>query len=100
MIETALLIGLASWRLAHLFILEDGPWLVFERIRRLVGVKPGPIEGFLPQLFTCMWCFTVWTTIFSYLLWRIEPVAVMIVAAAAIAAALQAVVEGLDHGSV
>ena len=85
MIEQAILIGLCAWRLSNLLIEESGPFGVFTRIRWLAGVREGPAEGFLPYLFSCPYCMTVWTGIVSYFLWEIEPLAVMIVAAMAIA---------------
>ena len=85
MIEQTVLIGLSAWRLAHFFIFEDGPFALAERIRQFVGVKPGPIEGFLPTIFSCMACMTVWMVGFSYLLWQIEPLGVIMISAMAIA---------------
>jgi hypothetical protein len=45
-----LLATLAVWRITHLVVKEDGPWRVFEVLRRIV---PG-------QLFSCFYCLTVW----------------------------------------
>ena len=57
-------LGLAAWRLASLIANEDGPWLVFKRLRqkaeqwcnkyrfcRDLGVY---------DLFSCEWCNSVW----------------------------------------
>lgn len=83
-----LIIGLASWRVASLLVNEEGPGLVFMRLRTMVGVVEGPGEqssGFLPLLFSCIWCMSVWTTLLAAGIWYIEPVAVMVIAAMTIA---------------
>lgn len=57
-------LSLAAWRLASLVANEDGPWLVFKRIRERA-------EGWckryrfcrefgLYELFACEWCNSVW----------------------------------------
>lgn len=84
MILETLLIGLAGWRLASLLVNEMGPWHIFDRLRTLVGVKPGLI-GAWAELFSCVWCMSIWTTLAAYFLYQIEPRAVMVVAAAAVA---------------
>lgn len=85
MILEAVLLGLAGWRVASMLVGEDGPSGIFEKLRRAVGVKEGPVEGFLPSVFSCIMCMTVWTTMLAYLLWQIEPVLVMLLAAMTIA---------------
>jgi hypothetical protein len=57
-------LGLAAWRLASLVANEDGPWMIFKRLRlraeqwcnkyrfcRELGVY---------DLFSCEWCNSVW----------------------------------------
>lgn len=79
---TVVICGLAGWRIASLFLFEEGPFSVFEKIRRLVGVKPGPIEGFLPTLFTCIYCFSLWAALGAYLIWLVEPMIIIPIAVA------------------
>lgn len=79
------IIGLASWRMAHLLIYEDGPFEIIEKFRNAIGLGPGEVKGFLPLLFSCMLCLTAWTTIAAYLLYLLEPIATMLVAAMAVA---------------
>ena len=44
----------ATWRLAFLVAREEGPWGVFGRVRRFVGLRvPG-------GLFTCVKCVSMW----------------------------------------
>jgi hypothetical protein len=81
----AVLLGLAGWRIGHMLVAEEGPALVFERLRVWAGVKPGIISGFLPTLFSCIYCMSVWTTSLMYLLWLVSPEAVMLVAAWSVA---------------
>ena len=88
MIEEAVLIGLAGWRLASLLAVEQGPFEVFEKFRAVIGVPlGGEIKGVLPNLFTCVWCLTIWTTLAMWGIWKIEPVAVVVIAAMAVAVA-------------
>lgn len=87
MIEQFLLIGLAGWRLASLLVNEQGPFFIFTKLRDFVQGGLGPIPKwriYLMPLFDCIWCMSVWTTLGAYLLWQIEPVSVMIVAAMSI----------------
>lgn len=59
---------------------------IAEKLRNLVGVKPGPVgDTFLTQLFTCIYCMSVWTTGAAWLVYQVVPEAVMIVAAMSIA---------------
>lgn len=85
MIQEAVLIGLAAWRLAHLLVEEDGPFDVLEWVRQAVGLHSGEVKGFLPSLFSCVYCMSVWTALLCYLLWELNEVAVIILAAMTIA---------------
>lgn len=58
---------LAVWRLSSLFIHEDGPWNMFQRIREWAGIVhdengvPWIVPGsFFAQLLSCVWCISVW----------------------------------------
>lgn len=62
-----LIYGLATWRAASLLVNEAGPWDVFLRLRRLTGIehdgeKQKTIipDGFLPGVFSCVWCASLW----------------------------------------
>jgi hypothetical protein len=48
------LVVLASWRLTHLLVEEDGPWDIVVRIRRSVG------DGVLGRAMDCFYCFSLW----------------------------------------
>lgn len=64
---------------------ENGPWDIFEKMRTAAGIKPGEITSFFGLLLSCIYCTTVWTTLFMTGIWYLEPVAVMICAAMAVA---------------
>ena len=80
-----LILVLATWRLASMFVSEDGPFDVFRRIRSLFGVThhdDGSVaqipDRTLAKLFTCMWCMSVWMAAAVYGLWFLAPVIVWI----------------------
>jgi hypothetical protein len=57
--------ALATWRLASLFVNEDGPFDVFYRLRAWAGaIESGsdavPVTN-LGKLLSCLWCASVWT---------------------------------------
>jgi len=79
---------LATWRLSHLLVNEDGPWDIFLRLRKLVGIKydeDGDIESRpekkMAKLFDCLPCMSVWLAGLVYLIWYFEPIPIWIFAA-------------------
>ncbi len=86
MIE-AVWIGMAVWRISSLLVHEDGPWDVFVRLRKLAGVSsgPDPVEGFLTNLLSCVWCTSLWVAPVMWGLWQVTEWAVIILAASTIA---------------
>lgn len=59
----AVVVGLASWRLASLLVDEEGPGHVFARLRAAVGIPAGPGElpdSLLAGILSCVWCASVW----------------------------------------
>ncbi|MGH9383441.1 MAG: DUF1360 domain-containing protein [Vicinamibacterales bacterium] len=48
---------LATWRVTHLIVAEDGPWDIVARLRRLAGA------GVLGQLMDCFYCASLWVAI-------------------------------------
>ena len=81
---TVIVCGLAGWRLANLLLFEDGPLSVFGHFRKFIGIKPGPIEGFLPTLFSCIYCLSLYASLLVYGIYVILPEAAMIIAIAAV----------------
>jgi len=45
---------LATWRVSHLVVAEDGPWDVVVRARRWAG------SGMLGRLMDCFYCASLW----------------------------------------
>lgn len=59
--------GLATWRVSSLLVNEAGPGNVFLRLRGLIGIEHdegGMVtvipDGFLPGVFSCVWCCSLW----------------------------------------
>jgi len=52
-----LLMGLAVWRLTHLFSDEDGPFELIIKFRKLFG------QGFFGSLLDCFYCLSIWMAI-------------------------------------
>lgn len=96
MLEQAILIGFAAWRLAAMLSYERGPFKLFVRFRELLGFehddqgKPTAWpewEG--AELVACMWCLGVWMAVAMYGVWQLSPAAVMVVAAMALVIAVE-----------
>jgi hypothetical protein len=79
-----LIVGLAAWRLASFIVQQDGPFDVFLSIRDLL-IPEGEVAGFLPKLFSCVWCMSIWTALISYLIWLVWPIPLIILAASSLA---------------
>lgn len=45
---------LATWRLSHLVVAEDGPWDAVLRLRRWAG------DGLVGQMMDCFYCASLW----------------------------------------
>lgn len=57
-------LGLAAWRLASLVANEDGPWMMFKRLRQRAEQWCNKYrfcrELGVYDLFSCEWCNSVW----------------------------------------
>lgn len=90
LLAQALLIGLAAWRLAALVAYERGPYDVFLRFRELLGYthaengEPETWPGGWREVFSCVWCLSIWTAVFMWGLWELEPLLVVIWAGATV----------------
>ena len=56
---------LATWRVTHLIVEEDGPWDIVVRLRRMAGA------GVLGQLMDCFSCASLWVAI-PIALWIVD----------------------------
>ncbi len=45
---------LVTWRVTHLLGSENGPWNVFEKLRRWAGI------GMWGELLSCFYCLSLW----------------------------------------
>lgn len=57
-------LSLAAWRLASLVANEDGPWMMFKRLRQRAehwcNTNRFCRELGLAELFSCEWCNSIW----------------------------------------
>ena len=72
--------GLATWRLSSLLVNEGGPFGVFLKLRTLAGIthdengRPLAIpDNFFAQLFSCVWCASVWVGVSWMVFWLFSP---------------------------
>jgi Protein of unknown function (DUF1360) len=71
-----LLIGsVATWRITHMLLLENGPFRVFRRLRERFGVVYGAdddtqVVSFKYEITTCPWCLSIWVATAATLLLR------------------------------
>jgi len=84
-------VGFAAWRISSMLVNEEGPWNLFGKIRRLVGigVTENGIEyhngGMLASLFSCVWCFSVWASPALWIVYLFAPAIVFVFASMTIA---------------
>lgn len=69
-IANLLIYGLAVWRISSLLVNEGGPRNIFWHIRSKLGHMHDPgmnyighKEGFLSDIFACVWCMSLWVAI-------------------------------------
>lgn len=66
-----LIYGLATWRVASLFVNEAGPGNVFLRIRQWAGIEHDDDgnktiipDTFFAGVLSCVWCASLWAAMF------------------------------------
>ncbi len=91
LVEQAVLIGAAAWRLTALVSYERGPFDIFLKLRGLLGFQHGDNgvptawpSGVIQEMISCPWCLGLWMAGAMYGLWQLEPQAVMVLAAASV----------------
>lgn len=96
MIEQAVIVGLAAWRITALLSYERGPWDIFFRLREFLGYTHNdngepvswPLGGFR-EIFACPWCLSIWAALSLWGIWELQPIVVMVIAASGIAIAVE-----------
>lgn len=75
-----LIYGMATWRIASMFVSEQGPGDIFLRVRARAGIVHDDSkqvaavpEGFFPGIFSCIWCCSVWVGVFWMLFDLLSP---------------------------
>lgn len=75
-----IILSLATWRVANLFVHEEGPFHIFSHLREWSGIhyddngnKIVP-ERFFAELLSCIWCFSMWAGAFWVLFWWFLPI--------------------------
>lgn len=67
MTPTALIIGgLAVWRLSHALVKENGPLMVFARLRARFA-RNQKRSGGLFDMFSCVYCISMWISLLAAL---------------------------------
>lgn len=65
-IVTVILLGLATWRITSLLSDEDGPGLIFEKMRRKIGIDYDDNTGqrygknVIAKQVMCVWCLSLY----------------------------------------
>ena len=95
---------LATWRLSAMFSYETVPFEMFVYIRELAGIvhdDTGEIVtddgSFFAELFTCIWCLSIWIGAFVGIVLWFYPVLVVLFLPFALSAGA-VLVERLAHG--
>jgi hypothetical protein len=66
-----LVVALGGWRLAALFVLDDGPFAIFRRIRERTWRDGSPVP-FVGELLACVGCVSFYTVIVMWGLFRLD----------------------------
>lgn len=57
--------SLVAWRITHLVVAEDGPFDILAKFRHFIGIRYDAHsvaygKNVLAQVFTCIWCCSIW----------------------------------------
>ena len=97
-----LVLGSASWRMAHLIMLGRGPFNVLLWLRTQLGIEHDDgtptvyPDNFFGNLLQCSYCTTIWTSALCFALWYVLPFGWIIIAITVIAT-LALLVELIIH---
>lgn len=81
MIELVI-IGFASWYVAHVITKEHGPFNLFGRVR-VWAQRNGVPEGSFAEMVTCIYCVAFWASALLYAIWLTPVQSIVYVFAAA-----------------
>ena len=90
--------GLATWRLSHLLVEEDGPWDLLYKLRSATGIEydlaedNGVVVSYHPSWnpLHCVWCTSLWVAPVMYVAWFVVPAIPSIIALSGIACIVEA----------
>jgi len=91
LIEQAVILGLAAWRLTALVSYERGPGDMFRRLRAMLGFQHDSggrptawPSGALQEMIACPWCLGLYAAALCYGLWQITPLIPVVLAASTV----------------
>ena len=93
--EQLLVVSLAAYRLAVLFVRDEGPIEIFQRLRRWAGVYRVDKRPELARLLSCVSCTGIWTSALAWGIWQWEPAVDVILAGAGMVTLMNEVVARL-----
>jgi len=59
-----LLLTIATWRIAYMFVYENGPYDIFEKLRNLLDTMQNTHATMLIDLLGCLYCTSFWVGVF------------------------------------
>ena len=72
--------ALAVWRISSLFVNESGPWGIFVKARAWTGILHNDKgiayqipDNFLAGVLSCVWCCSIWVSLFMAIVWFVSP---------------------------
>lgn len=82
-ISEFIILSLATWRISSMWVEEEGPFCIFEKLRRLLGVRQDE-DGYsygineIGHTLSCIWCTSIWVALGWFLAWLLIPCAVYV----------------------
>ncbi|MHC4748322.1 MAG: DUF1360 domain-containing protein [Planctomycetota bacterium] len=70
-------LGLATWRVSSLLVSEAGPLDILAKFRFFIGIRYDELSepvgnNVIADLFTCVWCTSVWVGLLFAITWYIN----------------------------
>ena len=91
--------SLALARILQLFIVDDGPFHILKKFRRIIGVGEfGEVKNDLAELFACHWCLGIWLSPIVYFGFQYVPWVIWILAIAEGGSLIYALAERWEYG--